>query len=125
MKHALSRIDLQDFRTTLLSERARLISGRPSELEIVSATASAVEDQGPLPHDQFVALRKSQLDGRKLKLIDAALARIDRGEFGVCQECDGRIPPKRLLVIPWAAYGVPCQEQLDTAGEAPELLLTA
>jgi len=67
-------------------------------------------------HDQFVALRQHRMERRKLKLIDTALERLDRGEFGICEGCGDAIPPKRLEAIPWAAYCVPCQERLGHDG---------
>lgn len=78
----------------------------------------AIEDQAPLMHDQFVALRQHRMDRRKLKLIDAALARLDRGEFGICDECGEPIPANRLRVVPWAQYCVPCQDRLNDRNEA-------
>ena len=66
-------------------------------------------------HDQFVALRHHRMERRKLKLIDAALERLDGGEFGICAECGDAIPFKRLEAIPWAACCVPCQERLGDA----------
>ncbi|HEU5058073.1 MAG TPA: TraR/DksA family transcriptional regulator, partial [Kofleriaceae bacterium] len=34
--------------------------------------------------------------------IDAALQRIERGEYGVCEECGEPIEPQRLDAVPWA-----------------------
>jgi DnaK suppressor protein len=34
--------------------------------------------------------------------IDAALQRIDRGEYGVCERCEEPIEERRLEAIPWA-----------------------
>jgi DnaK suppressor protein len=117
-----------NFRAVLRAERSRLISGRQDEREALTTPASlAVDDQAPLLHEQFVAISQRRINHRKLKLVDAALARLDRGDFGVCEECGEDIPLKRLKIIPWAAYCVACQERLDQEqflGE-PELLLTA
>ena len=77
----------------------------------------AVEDQAPLIHDQCVALRQRRMDLHKLKLIDAALERLARGEFGICEECGESIPAKRLTVVPWATYCVHCQDRLHSRGD--------
>ena len=129
MQNRTNRMDQSsDFRAALLAERTRLVSGREDEREVLTASGSlAVDDQAPLLHEQFVAISQRRINHRKLKLVDAALARLDRGDFGVCEECGEDIPLKRLKIIPWAAYCVACQEQLDQEkflGE-PELLLTA
>jgi DnaK suppressor protein len=69
-------------------------------------------------HDQFVAIRQHRMDLRKLKLIDAALQRLNSGDFGICDDCGERIPDKRLKAVPWAAYCVPCQDRIDGRQEA-------
>jgi DnaK suppressor protein len=53
------------------------------------------------------------MDRRKLRLIDAALERLDKGESGICEDCGESIPEKRLKVVPWAGYCVSCQERVD------------
>jgi DnaK suppressor protein len=102
------------YRSALLAERARLTGGKQRELEILVLPGSlAVEDQAPLMHDQFIALSQHRMDRRKLKLIDAAIERLETGEFGLCAECDQPIPAKRLTIVPWAVYCVPCQDRMD------------
>jgi DnaK suppressor protein len=105
-----------DYRSALLAERARLTGGK-QELEIlVVPEAIAADDRAPLMHDQFVALRQHRMERQKLKLIDAALERLDKGAFGLCADCEEPIPAKRLKIVPWAAYCVPCQDRTDARG---------
>ena len=33
--------------------------------------------------------------------------------FRICLGCDKSIPARRLQIVPWAAYCVSCQEQVD------------
>lgn len=40
--------------------------------------------------------------------IDAALLKIHRGEFGICESCRQPIPPERLDAIPWARQCFRC-----------------
>ena len=108
-----------DYRSALMAERVRVTRGNTRPLEILALPVGmAAEDQAPLMHDQFVTLRQHRMDLRKLKLIDAALERLDRGEFGLCADCEESIPAKRLKVMPWAAYCVPCQDRTDSHGDA-------
>lgn len=101
------------YRAALLAERARLLGGRTDKEILVLPGCTAIEDQAPLIHDQFVALRHHRMELRKLKLIDAALGRLKNREFGICSECDEPIAAKRLEVVPWAAYCVACQDAVD------------
>jgi DnaK suppressor protein len=41
--------------------------------------------------------------------IDAALAKIDSGTYGVCEQCGERIPKERLRALPYARLCVKCK----------------
>ena len=60
-------------------------------------------------------LSLTEMDRRQLRLVEDALRRIDRREYGACQNCGQIIPELRLQVQPWAQYCVKCQE-LDERG---------
>jgi DnaK suppressor protein len=64
-------------------------------------------------------LSLTELERKQLFLVEAALERVNRGEFGNCRSCGKKIHEKRLEVAPWAAYCVPCQE-LDEQGLLPQ-----
>ena len=51
---------------------------------------------------------------KQLRNTRAALRRIEEGSFGICQECDEDIHPKRLAAVPWAALCIRCQEVVDS-----------
>ena len=44
----------------------------------------------------------------ELRQINAALERIDKGDYGVCVNCGEPIPEKRLEIIPHAARCASC-----------------
>ena len=44
----------------------------------------------------------------ELRQIEAALERIERGEYGICVHCGEPIPEKRLEIIPHAARCASC-----------------
>lgn len=41
--------------------------------------------------------------------IEAALARIDRGKYGACVQCDAPIPVERLEILPAVDLCMTCQ----------------
>ncbi|HYZ85204.1 MAG TPA: TraR/DksA family transcriptional regulator [Bryobacteraceae bacterium] len=53
-----------------------------------------------------------------IRQVRAAIHRIERGEYGVCLECETPISKKRLVAVPWAALCIHCQEYADLAGRA-------
>ncbi len=46
----------------------------------------------------------------RLRLIDQALSRLERGTYGICAECGEDIPVERMKILPFAAFCVDCQE---------------
>ncbi len=57
------------------------------------------------------SLQKSELT--ELHLIEDSLARIDKGEYGVCVDCGEAISEKRLDHFPYAARCIVCQEAFE------------
>jgi len=56
--------------------------------------------------------------------IDAALQRIKDGIYGKCLADGKPIPEKRLQAIPWAAYCIQHEEQLEQQNAAEEDVLS-
>ena len=50
---------------------------------------------------------------REMAEIQAALARIDAGTYGICEVCGEEISPARLEAFPMARRCVRCQERLE------------
>jgi RNA polymerase-binding transcription factor len=48
-----------------------------------------------------------------LRLIEAALKRIDNGSFGVCIACGDGIQSQRLEALPWTQFCLRCQGELE------------
>lgn len=49
-----------------------------------------------------------------IQRIDAALARLDEGTYGLCLNCGRPIDPERLKALPYAEYDIECAEKLST-----------
>lgn len=105
----------QHYSWLLQKEKERLQSELRGHLEVLNSDPVAVEDQAPVLHEQFVSIRFNNFAYEKIKAINAALERLKRGEYGICEECDEAISEKRLKAVPWARYCLTCQE--DFAGE--------
>jgi DnaK suppressor protein len=52
-------------------------------------------------------------DRSMLALIDEALKRIQKNEFGQCANCQEEMLPKRLEAVPWAKHCIACQEKKE------------
>lgn len=111
----------ETYRRGLLARRAELLSSLDVKFDTIAAMGRvAEEDQAQVSHDEFISLSLNILDYQQLRLIDEALDRLRSGDYGSCLACGEPIPPKRLRVLPWARYCVPCQERegLRPAGES-------
>ncbi len=62
---------------------------------------------------QAMAQASGQRRERMLRGIDAALRRLDDGEFGYCQECGNDINPKRLQFDPTALLCIDCASKAE------------
>lgn len=56
----------------------------------------------------------SLVDGLRQRLEDvrAALQRIERGTYGLCERCGNEIKPERLDAIPTASMCISCKQKL-------------
>lgn len=57
------------------------------------------------------SLQQNEID--EIRLIDEALTRLDRGEYGLCVECSEPISDRRLENFPYAARCIICQEAFE------------
>ncbi|MFT5358858.1 MAG: DnaK suppressor protein [Polyangiales bacterium] len=79
-----------------------------------------------LPHDSAeaahlvarmgITLAEYRSRHGRLVAIEEALERIESGTYGICTECDKRIPKERLKVIPQARYCTRCQSEMEQEG---------
>lgn len=78
-----------------------------------------------------LAVRNLDRSVRRLRQIEEALRRLEKGEYGICANCEEEIGAKRLRALPWAQLCLKCQEiadQSEGAGSgrhAPGRLLDA
>lgn len=63
--------------------------------------------------DQAASLALHRNDQSLLAQVDAALSRMDRGEYGVCTRCGNEIDFDRLQAIPHAELCISCQQLVE------------
>jgi DnaK suppressor protein len=69
------------------------------------------EEGAQSEHEQYTLARLTENQRREIVLIDAALARVDAGEYGVCRDCDQDIDPRRLAALPYALLCTECAQR--------------
>lgn len=58
----------------------------------------------------------SDNDLNLLKDIDNSLDKLNKGTYGICEECEEKISEKRLEANPVARYCITCKRQMEEKG---------
>ena len=109
----MGKTELEKLRSTLETRRSELSGLLRNRDEIVIEKVPDTLDEVQFAGERELAIRNLDRDSNMLRQIRRALARIADGSYGVCQHCDQDISPKRISAVPWAAYCIHCQEQVD------------
>ena len=117
-------IDQERYRTlkAMLRERRREVQDKLRFLrETLPVEAGMVRDAEEQSVDDFVTevdMALMEMKSETLSKIDQAIARLDDGTYGVCEECDGEISAARLKALPFAHLCRNCQEEAESTVRA-------
>ena len=110
----MTKLNLKEIKEKLIAERELLIEKlKDNDLSVDDSETPDPVDLAVRNYSKNVMLAVSENESRQLMLVDEALLRIEDDEYGVCQNCENEINPKRLAAIPWARYCLDCQELLE------------
>lgn len=109
----MTKIDLEKFRNILEAKQADLSGSLRNRDEIVIEKAPDALDEVQLAGERELAIRNLDRDSNMLRQIKRALGRIADGSYGICGHCEEEISMKRVNAVPWAAFCIKCQEQVD------------
>lgn len=111
----LNKKEKEKYRKKLLQKKEEIvhkISEAYSESkELESGIAQDVADKAESSYTKEFLLSLTHTEREQLFLIDGALKRIEKSEFGICQLCHKNISKKRLDAVPWTPYCIDCQEK--------------
>ncbi|HEY9897962.1 MAG TPA: TraR/DksA C4-type zinc finger protein [Pantanalinema sp.] len=113
------------FREKLEAERERLRRQFTWVSEEATGLERSVQDAMPDSGDEEIAdsatntytqeldaaLARRALD--RLSAVEAALQRIQVGQYGACVHCGKQIAEGRLETLPWAPYCMTCAQELE------------
>jgi DnaK suppressor protein len=117
----MKKTDMLAYREKLHAIRARL-RGDVTAMAEVALRKSGIEgsDSNAMPihmaelgsdnFEQEFTLGLMEAEEGTLGHIDAALERIEGGQYGKCVQCDGAIPKARLNAIPYTPVCIKCAE---------------
>jgi RNA polymerase-binding transcription factor DksA len=121
----MTESEIRYYRRRLVSMKKRL-GGELSELEEEALRAVGGDAAGGLSdlpvhpsdlgnenYEEEVTLDLLENEDQILEEINDALARIEEGTFGRCEECGQEIPKARLRTVPYARYCLPDAQRLQ------------
>lgn len=114
----MGKKQMSRLRKLLLERRELLLRyGKIGMLQSMSGEVGkaldGVNDEGDVARfDQSEKIHYSRLGNVReiIRKIEAALERLDGGDYGECEECGEEIGSERLKIIPYALYCRDCQE---------------
>lgn len=109
---------LHSARRVRVAEKA----GNEDDLRVITSEKEPeMEERAQEERTASILVSLNAHDDRAIAEIDAALARVEDGTYGECEECENPIPIARLRAIPTARRCVECQaaEERHQAAHAP------
>ena len=101
-------MNIGHYKILLQNEKRRLLNIiRRKHENVRTIGGDSVPDAGDASYEGEVReeqAREAEYASDTLKEVRLALARIDAGTFGVCENAGERIDEKRLEAIPWTRY---------------------
>ncbi len=105
---------LKEMRRELLEEIKEKIK---SESDIkTKGDVGDIYDLASDERDRELNIIISDRDMEKIEEIDEALERIKDGTYGICGDCEAKIPNERLMIMPFAQLCVHCKSKMEKSG---------
>jgi DnaK suppressor protein len=121
----MTKTELNGFRKQLLHLKQRL-HGDVSQLETealrnsgggasggLSSVPIHMADLGSDTFEEDVTLGLIENADSTIEEINGALARIEQGNYGACEECGKPIARERLEALPWTRHCIRCAQRIQ------------
>ena len=112
--------DLESVKQHLLKIRQELMDEVQAKYaasrEIGETNVPDLADVSSNAYSREMLLNLSEAHHRQMQDIDAALARLESGEYGICASCEEEISPRRMEVRPFSRYCIDCKTDIEKFG---------
>jgi len=108
--------EIEAFKQRLLEELRKLLKNSKMKGWDNEQESADLLDEASKSSERRLLSSLSINDAQLYRQIEAALRKIEKGTYGLCEECRNPIPPRRLKVLPYATYCVRCQEAIEKMG---------
>src|SRR4029077_12567376 len=117
LRPKMNKTQLKKFRTLLVEKRDEIVKKAKQTLEEdMTLDANDLPDEMDLASSEYLQSFTFRLRGREKSFLDKinkALAKIDDGTFGTCEECGEEISVKRLEARPETTLCIRCKEDQE------------
>ena len=103
----LAQLDAYRVRIDQLEQSFAELAAEPASMDSPDEEDAGDADGSNVERDRLVALAATARRG--LDGVNAALARLAAGTYGICARCGERIPDARLEAVPEATHCVACK----------------
>ncbi|MFN3467677.1 MAG: TraR/DksA family transcriptional regulator [Candidatus Brocadiales bacterium] len=122
--------EIASFKKILLSLREKLVGNvnslqgealgknRQDAAGDLSNVPFHMADLGTDNYERDIMIHLMENETEAVKRIDAALAKIEQGTFGICAMCSKKIPKSRLVALPHAEFCLECQRKEESEAGA-------
>jgi DnaK suppressor protein len=98
--------------------RRSVVEGlRSAELSAAPFVGDSIDAAIDAAHGE-ISSQLAEAESRELAAVENALARLQSGEYGQCEECSEAIPLARLQALPYATLCIACQRTAERALES-------
>lgn len=120
-RRPLTKEELEQVRKRLIERKKELLKDISDILEKEAKEEyqeliQTIREEGDIASAELqesTILALAEIKAKEVEQIEAALERIDEGEYGICIECGDWIRPARLEVMPYAIRCRDCQEKIE------------
>lgn len=102
---------LEERRRSLLEKAGQAIGELVGERDVMSDATDIASEES----DRDLALRMHDHDRSVMREIEAALVRIQRGDYGECVACGDEITERRLMARPMATHCIDCMTEIEAS----------
>ena len=117
----MSKNEFSEFNALLQAQRQQLLDEMREKIA-ASGEGLGFLNQSKITDDDGLADAAAEMDvamvireSQELKDVEAALARIGDGSYGICTDCGNEVGPARLKANPAARRCLTCQERYERA----------
>ncbi len=89
------------------------LSSKENEAEYMAD----LSDDAARSYDRKLQGDLEEQEWNKLKKVEAAIEKIEAGEYGICEQCESEIPEARLEIIPYTEFCTQCLSEIEKNSE--------